>query len=239
MNKLFEKFKKKNETRVNKVSKRLRTAGELYQDFIRYLIKQFLNNSIEFYKSEIFQRNFGEGPDGCEIKVDNRCTGYGSIKGGTGNLSIEYAKYYRIEKNSDIFYWMDSGIFNHAKLKYYIQGNPDLTFIFERETLVKLFNLYKNDYDPFFTRKEYFPDTQWNGYDPKLSIEEIDEYPLKSFLLSLPLARRLCIGIFENINDEMTFTRVDNNIDDIFEELKNEIIKNKNDIFEFEKELWG
>lgn len=197
MNKEFENIKKRK--RVNKVDEQQLKDGEGFQDYVKLCYSRY-NINIEFYKTDAYQREFGEGPSGYEMKLDRRCTGYDNT-GATNQLSIEYKKY--IRNSSDYFNWMPSGFHNHAKLPYYVQGNPDNFWTFKVSVLDELLKLKKNDNDFYFDRKLYEPKSQWKNLKPIVPINQITLSPLYSFLLKLNDCDKYADNKFININDKM------------------------------------
>lgn len=212
MNKEFEDYRRKNNNRINKIDPIQLEEGQLFQDWVKDTLK---DNGIfiEYYKSEIFQREFGEGPSGFEIKLDKRSTGYDTNKPPTNRLSIEYNKEYKNRYN--VKNWMKSGILNHAKLKYYVQGTPDTFWIFERDILETLLNLRRNSSRPFFERKEHKTDSEYHAQ-------------LRSYLLPFEYCDKFANIKFTNINDKMVMLEnkdVIYNLETLKEEIENSIKK--------------
>ncbi len=222
MNKEFEKRKKQNNKRINKVDPKQLEEGQFFQDWIKDTLKEN-GIFIDYYKSEIYQRELGEGPSGFEIKLDKRSTGYDTDKKPTNRLSIEYSKEYKTRYNDRK--WMKSGILNHAKLKYYVQGTPDIFWIFERDILETLLNLKGNSNQPFFERKEY------------KTVNE-NQAPLKSYLLPFEYCDKFANIKFTNVNDKMIMVE---NKDVIYnlEKLKCDIEKSKKILEQSIKELFS
>ncbi|MCU0811959.1 MAG: hypothetical protein MUE59_13170 [Thiobacillaceae bacterium] len=100
--------------------------GIEFQDFIcsdlakRHVILQNLS-------SKRYQFDVGENLQGFEIKLDLRCT-------ETLRLSIEIAEKSKASMPS----FTPSGIYRNDNSWLYIQGNPDLYFVFQKSLLVML-----------------------------------------------------------------------------------------------------
>lgn len=231
MNKEFEDYIQKDGKRINKVDPKQLSDGENFQDYVQLCLKRNGIN-ISFYKTEILQRQFGEGPSGYEIKLDRRCTGY-KENDPTNQLSIEYQKY--IKNSANEFFWNKSGIFNHAKLPYYVQGNPDNFWIFKITVLEELLKIKKNSSETLLNRKEYWPPSQWRNNKPIVPIDKITLSPLRSFLLPLNYCDKFANIKFTNINDKMVMVEnldVVYNLETLKEEIKNSIKKDTQSIKE-------
>jgi hypothetical protein len=99
-------------------------SGLEFQDFVTdYLIREkglVLTN----YSSKYYQFNYGENPQGIEIKLDRRCT-------DTGRVSIEVGE----RSNLDVKTFTPSGILRGDNSWLYIVGNRRIFFIFSNRHL--------------------------------------------------------------------------------------------------------
>jgi hypothetical protein len=120
--------------------------GEKFLQFVR---TRLVPHGITFwsYDDPLFQHR-GESLQGCEVKLDNRCT-------ETGRLSIE------ISEKSDpaLRAWVASGILKEDNSWAYIQGNYELVFVFSKKWLVRWYEKKNPEiYEAHGTiRKFYLP----------------------------------------------------------------------------------
>lgn len=107
-----------------------RYGRERLDDGARYLefVRDRLNpHGLTFWVNEdpLFQRK-GESLQGCEVKLDRRCT-------ETGRVSVEVEE----KSHSDLPLWTPSGIRKQDNSWAYIQGNYDLILVFAKNWLIR------------------------------------------------------------------------------------------------------
>ena len=105
-------------------------SGLQFQDFVIDLLMRELGFALSNYSSRRWQFEVGENRQGIEIKLDRRIL-------ETGNISIEVAE----KSKSSNSKFIPSGIMREDNTWLYIQGNPDIIFIFAK-TLLR--GLYKS-----------------------------------------------------------------------------------------------
>ena len=115
-------------------NKRSFEDGMEFQDWI---VRQF--NKAGFYiqlnTSRLYQYAEGESVQRCEIKLDNGCTKY-------GRLSIEIAERTR---NDPGRLWTPSGIYTNNDTVFYLQGNKDIAFLFDRKFLQRWWEFQRDE----------------------------------------------------------------------------------------------
>jgi hypothetical protein len=100
--------------------------GKKYEEFVRKLINPW-GITMWHHEDKLLQWKVGENRQGCEIKLDNRCT-------DTGRLSIEIA-----EKTLRTKEWVASGIMRQDNSWLYIQGNYQIVFVFSKSWLIRYY----------------------------------------------------------------------------------------------------
>lgn len=104
--------------------------GLEYQDFVvEHLSKQGIY--IQLHTSKKYQFERGESVQRAEIKLDRRCT-------ETGRLSIEIAE----KTKSDNSTWVSSGIYRNDNSIFYIQGNFQRIYLFNKKDLKRYHERY-------------------------------------------------------------------------------------------------
>lgn len=103
-------------------------------EYERYIYQKFKEKGIElsFFNSKIGQYNQGETVQGIEIKHD-------LMFEKTGNLYIEYS-----ERVNNLKEWVNSGILKSDNTIYYLIGNYNEFFIFEKKQLLEIYNILKD-----------------------------------------------------------------------------------------------
>lgn len=100
-----------------------RQEGEKFQEFIRQLLNPWGLTMFHF-SDKWSQYNIGENPQGCEVKLDKRCT-------DTQRLSIEIREKTRASNQQ----WRESGILRADNSWLYVQGNYHIVFVFAKTWL--------------------------------------------------------------------------------------------------------
>lgn len=112
--------------------------GLEFQDFLSSHLPclNVLNNvgiqKLTFYNRQS-EQHFGETKEGVEVKLNSKC----GKKGWKKNPNLILGVWIEIAEKSDSknTYWIPSGIDKDDNTKYYIMGNQDLYFFFERSVL--------------------------------------------------------------------------------------------------------
>jgi len=106
-------------------------TGLKYQDF---LTKELIRYGIILmnYSTKEYQNNYGEGYTRYEIKFDNKFK-------NTGNLYIE------LYERSDIKYkWTESGILRNDNTLFYLIGDYNKTYLFQKKVLQQIISKYRH-----------------------------------------------------------------------------------------------
>lgn len=99
--------------------------ADAFQEHVRRILNPWGITIWNFaHKHE--QYTIGENPQGCEIKLDRRCT-------ETGRLSIEIQEKTRRDSPT----WINSGILRNDNSWLYVQGNYEIVFVFAKNWLVR------------------------------------------------------------------------------------------------------
>ena len=98
--------------------------GEKYEQFVHGRLSPW---GLTFWVNNdpLFQLK-GESLQGCEVKLDNRCT-------DTGRLSIEVAE----KSDPSLLEYTASGIHKVDNSWIYIQGNYSIIFVFSKKWLIR------------------------------------------------------------------------------------------------------
>jgi hypothetical protein len=99
--------------------------GLRFQDFAVEQLARRYGFIIQLYSSRHYQFNHGESVQRCEFKLDKRFI-------ETGRLSIEVAERTALDKQ-----WVSSGIYSATLPVFYVQGNHDQFFVFDRRWLAR------------------------------------------------------------------------------------------------------
>jgi hypothetical protein len=97
--------------------------GMRFQDYVVEQLSRRYGFIIQLYASRHYQFNHGENVQRAEIKLDRRCL-------ETRRLSIEVEERTALDKP-----WVPSGIYSSARPIFYIHGNFDKFFVFDRKWL--------------------------------------------------------------------------------------------------------
>lgn len=99
--------------------------GLEFQDFV---VEQFNKWGfyIQLHSSKLYQLTRGESVQRVEIKLDRRCT-------ETGRLSIEVGERTALDRP-----WVSSGIYRDDNTAFYIQGNRERLYLFDRKVLIRI-----------------------------------------------------------------------------------------------------
>lgn len=99
--------------------------GLEFQDFV---VEQFNKWGfyIQLHSSKLYQLTRGESVQRVEIKLDNRCT-------ETGRLSIEVGERTALDRP-----WVSSGIYRNDNTSFYVQGNRERLYLFDRKVLIRV-----------------------------------------------------------------------------------------------------
>ncbi len=103
-------------------------SGLQFQDFVIDLLIRELGLAVSSYSSKRWQIEQGESRQGVEIKLDRRIL-------ETGNVSIEVGE----KGKASNWQFVPSGILRYDNTWLYIQGNPEIVFIFPKAFLIQLY----------------------------------------------------------------------------------------------------
>lgn len=134
--------------------------GIEFEDFIADLFSDELGIALSSYKSKHYQISKGENKQGIEVKLDNRIL-------ETKKVSIEVAE----KSSAASSHWIPSGIFRRDNTWLYVQGNPDIVFVFGK-------NILRLVYEKSYKEKVW---------EPKPTI--------KTFLMPIEEAKRIALKI--------------------------------------------
>lgn len=144
--------------------------GSRYQDIVsRELLK--IGIVVQCHTSSFFQLNYGESPQGIEIKHDSKVA-------TTGNLYFEFSA---INKNGDQF--VNGGIEKQDNAWLYVIGNGKECWVFSKKQLKLLLKQVQNNPDKYrenhsiYIRKHIDKDTnQTTSYGLCVPIDYCDIY---------------------------------------------------------------
>jgi hypothetical protein len=97
--------------------------GNQFQDLVTDMLFEACGIMISCYSSRKYQYEKGENRQGVEIKLDNWCF-------KTKRLSVETAEKTAIENA-----FVESGIYRKDNSIFYVQGNPNIIFVFSKKLL--------------------------------------------------------------------------------------------------------
>lgn len=146
--------------------------GLEFQDFVVDLLRDELGIVITNYQSQKFQFGTGENRQGIEIKLDQNIL-------RTGNVSIETAE----KSRASNLEYVKSGIYRNDNSWLYIQGNPDIVFIFSKNMLRLLHKGQRYPVDTLPTIKHYLmPIEDAKRYAAKVIEKNTDDKKLERWL---------------------------------------------------------
>lgn len=118
--------------------------GNMFQDFVTDILVERCGLVISNYASKKYQFEKGENKQGFEIKLDNRCT-------ETKRLSIEIAEKTAIENS-----FVPSGIYRNDNSIFYVHGNFNIIFVFQKNLLKLLHQSGRYKEDETATIKKFY-----------------------------------------------------------------------------------
>tara|TARA_R100000951_G_C2612395_1_gene171650 strand:+ start:648 stop:1100 length:453 start_codon:yes stop_codon:yes gene_type:complete len=135
--------------------------GKEYENFVRKVLKEKMNLSVDVYKNIQDQYNIGESEQGFEIKYDKRYK-------ETNNIYIEVAE----KTNKNNLNFIDSGIYRNDNSWILLIGNFDVIYFFGINTLRLLYETDRFKEVNTETSKAFL-----------LYPEDIKKYKLKKIIL--------------------------------------------------------
>jgi len=135
--------------------------GKEYENFVRKVLKEKMNLSVDVYKNIQDQYNIGESEQGFEIKYDKRYK-------ETNNIYIEVAE----KTNKNNLNFIDSGIYRNDNSWILLIGNFDVIYFFGINTLRLLYETDRFKKVNTETSKAFL-----------LYPEDIEKYKLKKIIL--------------------------------------------------------
>jgi len=135
--------------------------GKEYENFVRKVLKEKMNLSVDVYKNIQDQYNIGESEQGFEIKYDKRYK-------ETNNIYIEVAA----KTNKNNLNFIDSGIYRNDNSWILLIGNFDVIYFFGINTLRLLYETDRFKKVNTETSKAFL-----------LYPEDIEKYKLKKIIL--------------------------------------------------------
>ena len=135
--------------------------GKEYENFVRKVLKEKINLSVDVYKNIQDQYNIGESEQGFEIKYDKRYK-------ETNNIYIEVAE----KTNKNNLNFIDSGIYRNDNSWILLIGNFDVIYFFGINTLRLLYETDRFKKVNTETSKAFL-----------LYPEDIEKYKLKKIIL--------------------------------------------------------
>jgi len=135
--------------------------GKEYENFVRKVLKEKMNLSVDVYKNIQDQYNIGESEQGFEIKYDKRYK-------ETNNIYIEVAE----KTNKNNLNFIDSGIYRNDNSWILLIGNFDVIYFFGINTLRLLYETDRFKKVKTETSKAFL-----------LYPEDIEKYKLKKIIL--------------------------------------------------------
>ena len=135
--------------------------GKEYENFVRKVLKEKMNLSVDVYKNIQDQYNIGESEQGFEIKYDKRYK-------ETNNIYIEVAE----KTNKNNLNFIDSGIYRNDNSWILLIGNFDVIYFFGINTLRLLYETDRFKEVKTETSKAFL-----------LYPEDIKKYKLKKIIL--------------------------------------------------------
>lgn len=101
-------------------------TGQLFQDFVTRYMWEKHKVAVNQFTSERYQKLVGESATGIEIKHDEKFL-------STGNLWIETGEKARPRQGD----YYPSGIYRNDNTRYYLIGDYDTLFLFEKKRLIE------------------------------------------------------------------------------------------------------